>query len=468
LGDNFQFGGGASESAMHPVVLAITLAALVAILFLRRNYAIAAVTVPVFLTSFGEQRVVGGLHLFVIRIIILGGMLRLAKARSGVAFTALEKTFFVWAFFRGVTFILLFKQMGAVTAQLAFWLDAYGGYMLFRYAIRDKQGVIHALKVLSGVAAVLAVCMSFEFITRVNLFNYISSHSVTPWIRDGKVRAQGTFANSITAGTFGATLFPLFVWLWRTNASRFWGAIGVVSATGITVASVASTAFSAYLGGIFALCMWPLRKQMREVRWGIVFATVVLAMVMKAPIWYLVAKVDFVGGHGWDRGYLIDQFAQHWTNWWLLGTADNASWGNDTWDACNQFVAEGLGGGLVSLVLFIMMLSRSFSMIGIARAGAEGNPQRTWFFWCFGAALFSHVIAFFGIDYFDNLRVWWFLFLALISAACAEPDVRAEPVRTAASRERWFVDENSHTDAAEEVPVWVTHTSCETPQTFGS
>jgi hypothetical protein len=37
--------------------------------------------------------------------------------------------------------------------------------------------------------------------------------------------------------------------------------------------------------------------------------------------------------------------------------------------------------------------------------------------WFLGAALFSHVIAYFGITYFDNTQVAWYTLLAIISAA---------------------------------------------------
>lgn len=441
---------------MHPVVLGITLLAVIVILFLRRSYAPAAILVPLFLTPFGEQLLVGGFHLFVFRCIVFAGLTRMIVSRRRVPFTAFEKTFFLWAFFRGITFILLFRATGAAIAQVAFWLDAYGGYLLFRYAIEDREDLLRTLKVLSIVAAVLAVCMSFESLTRVDVFSYINGRAIIPWIRDGRVRAQSVFSNSITAGTFGATLLPLFFWMWKSYVPRVWGAVGLVAATGIVITSVASTAVSAFLGGILALCCWPLRKQMRRVRWGIVIVVVALALAMKAPIWYLVAKVDFVGGHGWDRGYLIDQFAQHWSSWWLLGTADNASWGNDTWDACNQFVAEGLGGGLVSLILFITLLKRGFGIIGKARASSQGNREQEWFFWCLGAALFAHLIAFFGIDYFDNLRIWWFAFLAMISAAVARAGVATEPSPDTAVpvEDVWLLNADSRDAANVEVPAF--------------
>src|SRR5208283_5298533 len=99
-----------------------------------------------------------------------------------------------------------------------------------------------------------------------------------------------------------------------------------------------------------------------------------------------------------DRSILIDVTVRHFFDWWLVGTNDNGNWGFFTWDACNQFVAEGLSGGLAALVLFIVVLRRSFGAIGRCRRTVEGH-RNEWLFWSLGAALFSHVIVFLGCDY---------------------------------------------------------------------
>jgi hypothetical protein len=75
-----------------------------------------------------------------------------------------------------------------------------------------------------------------------------------------------------------------------------------------------------------------------------------------------------------------------------------------------------LQGGVFTMLLFFAILSRSFGMLGQKRKQAEGTIQE-WYFWCLGAALFAHVICFLGIDYFDQTRTLWFVFLAMISAA---------------------------------------------------
>ena len=47
----------------------------------------------------------------------------------------------------------------------------------------------------------------------------------------------------------------------------------------------------------------------------------------------------------------------------------------------------------------------------------EGSRRQEWYFWCLGSALYAHVMGFWGIDYFDLIRTWWYIFLAMIPAA---------------------------------------------------
>jgi len=417
------FGGGATASTMTPVVLVAMLLALVLVLVLPRKYAVAPILVIVFLTPSGQQILVGGFHFYVVRIIILAGALRLlaVKLSTGKPIFAgglngIDKAFCLWLMVRGIAGMLLFRQSAAVVNQLGLWLDAFGIYFVIRHFLQDSDDIFRATKEFVSVAAILAVCLFYEYLTRVNLFSYIAGHVIVPWIRNGRVRAQGVFGNSITAGAFGATLLPLFFWLWKSGKAKLWSLIGLAASTIVALTSVASTPITGYLAGILALCLWPIRRQMRSVRWGIVFAVLGLALVMNAPVWFVITKINVAGGDSWDRANLIEQTVRHFADWWLWGTKDNANWGDFTWDQCNQFAAEALQGGLATLVLFVTVIRRAFGRIGQCRKLMEGDRQE-WFFWCLGAALFAHIIIFLGVDYFDQTRTLWFIFLAMISAA---------------------------------------------------
>jgi hypothetical protein len=202
---------------------------------------------------------------------------------------------------------------------------------------------------------------------------------------------------------------------------------GAASAAIITITSASSTPILAFGAGILGIALWPLRNHLRILRWGMVAILAVLHLTMKAPVWFLVARVDLVGGSsGFHRAMLIDQFITHFFDWWLIGTNSNGNWGWDMWDTCNQFVTEGYTGGVATFACFIILLWLCFSRLGKARRASRKDKKIERFYWLLGVTLFSHVVAFFGIVYFDQTRVAWFALLAMITAVTA-------PVRALAS-----------------------------------
>ena len=85
------------------------------------------------------------------------------------------------------------------------------------------------------------------------------------------------------------------------------------------------------------------------------------------------------------------------------------------WDLSDQFVAEAEMGGMVTLVCFIAMISRSFSKLGTMRKQLDRKKQ--WLIWSLGSVMLAHLFAYFGVAYWDQTQIWWFAFLAMISAA---------------------------------------------------
>jgi hypothetical protein len=425
--EHFQFGGGLHETLLHPIVLIAMVVAVALILFLPRKYVLVPVLVTSFLIPLGQQVFLGGFHVFVLRIIILFGCVRMLwtklSSRTDVAsggFNSVDKAFVLWAIFRALATIALFASMAAVTGECGFLWDVLGGYFLLRFLIRDCEDITRAAKVLALIAIVVAFGMLNEKLHSQNIFGYLGGVPIIPVVRQGSIRAQGPFEHPILAGTFGATLVPLFFWLWKIGKSKFLAAVGVIASSVIALAAVSSTAVMALVAGIFAICFWPFRKKMRQIRWGILILLISLHLVMKAPVWFLIARVDVLSGStSYQRAQLIDEFVHHFGDWWLVGSYESEDWGTDMWDHTNQFVAEGEQGGLVTLICFIALISLSFGRIGKARKAVEGDREKEWYLWILGAALFSHIVGYFGISYFDQTRMSWYAVLAMISAATA-------------------------------------------------
>jgi hypothetical protein len=427
---NIRFGGGPSLSVLHPLVAVAMIIAVILILTLARKSVIVPLLLSLMLVPKGQQIVVAALHFNVYRIVILAALARLAMAsrpRFPAGFTFMDRIVTIWAIAYYVMNNLLYLQTQATIKATGDLLDALGGYFVIRFLITDMEDIRRAIKVLVSVAIVNAVCMLNEQRTGYDLFSLLGGMPEETF-RDGKIRSQGAFEVFITAGAYGATVMPLFIWLFSQAGLKVRALLGMLAATVMAVTCFASTTLTAYAAGILGLCLWPIRKNMRLVRWSIVLVLLGLQVVMNGPVWSILEHVDLTGSSSsYHRYMLIDNLIRHFSEWWLIGTTNNGSWGWMMWDASNQYVAYALSGGLLTLVLFIALISKSFARLGKARKLIQGNKKQEWLLWCLGAAVFSHVVAFFGIGYFDQVQFAWFTLLSFISVAVFEANHSVAP-----------------------------------------
>ena len=426
---HLRFGGGATETVLNPLVLLLVLILGVLVLVWPRRKIIAPVIAAFVLIPTDQVLLIGGLHFPMLRFLALFGIARLAwekiSSKGKIFSGGLNKIDIAVISFALVTALagtLLFRELGALIFQLGNVYTIFSVYFLLRYLIRDERDIICAFRALAYVAAVVAVVMAWEVATGRNPYAILggarASDYATAMARGDRFRARGCFEHPILAGTFGAILVPLFVLLWQNSKrNRVIAVIGIVSATVITLASNSSTPILAYAGGVLAVCMWPLRNQMRIVRWAIVTTVVCLHLVMKAPVWHLIARIDVSGGSSsYHRFMVVDQCIRHFSDWWLVGVKSTFEWGWDMWDTANQYVAICDTSGLLPFVLFIATIVYGFKYLGKAMRIAA-TKQHQLFLWALGSALFANVVAFMGISYADQIIVIWYGLLASISAA---------------------------------------------------
>ena len=125
----------------------------------------------------------------------------------------------------------------------------------------------------------------------------------------------------------------------------------------------------------FGMALFPLRHFMSWIRWAVVFGLVVLHFVMNNPVWHLLARINLVGGTGWYRYKMIDEFVNRFGEWWLIGTAEYEGWWQYGFEAItNQYVLEGVQGGLITLVLFLAFIAMAFR--GVGRIGRAAGARR--------------------------------------------------------------------------------------------
>jgi hypothetical protein len=425
--ENIRFGGGATETLLHPVVAVLMLIAVVLILTLRREKVIAPFLLAFFTIPVGQVVLVGSVHFTVLRILILVGLARMALSRrssSGDAFpdgfNALDRAVVLWTVSALTIISMQWMDSQALVKNLGDLLDALGGYLVVRFLIPDGKAIQRTIKVLAGICAIQGACMINEQIVHVNVFGLLGGLPLAVTVRDGHIRSQGVMG-CINAGVFAGVLIPLFIWLWTEGKPRMAACAGLAGATAMVITSNSSTSLLAAAGSLLGLAFWSLRTKMRVIRWGLVLTLVALHLVMHGPVWSLIARTDLTGSSsGYHRYYLVDNLIRHFSDWWLLGYRHYNDWGWEMWDTCNQFVAVALTGGLLTLALYILILKRSFAAIGNARKQVSGNRKQEWLLWCLGSALFASVVASFGINFMAQLLMLLFPLLACISVASFE------------------------------------------------
>jgi hypothetical protein len=90
--------------------------------------------------------------------------------------------------------------------------------------IRSHEDIYRAIKCLAVVALILGVLMVYEYLTLQNAFGWLGGVNAIPSLREGHARAQGPFQHALMAGTFAATLLPLFALLWRKAQAKLFAA----------------------------------------------------------------------------------------------------------------------------------------------------------------------------------------------------------------------------------------------------
>ena len=90
------------------------------------------------------------------------------------------------------------------------------------------------------------------------------------------------------------------------------------------------------------------------------------------------------------------------------------------WDTANVFVGTAEASGLLALILFMALFSRAFRAIGNARATFEADRAKQFELWTIGCVVFTQLMIFAGVDYFDQTRIVWFLILCIVIAMTGE------------------------------------------------
>jgi len=424
---------------MNGIGLSFTVIAGALILCLPLRLAILPLLLAAAYMTRGQALDLGGASLTVLRVLVPIGLIRVMLRGESLAngWNAIDGMMILWAV------VLLgtspWHQFGAWQFRSGLVWSDLGCYFLLRVFLAEPADVERAFKLVCLVMAPVAVFMLFEKATGTNLFGVLGGVHETALVREGNVRASGPFVHPILAGTAGATIFGMAACLWRRD--RNVSLLGLFAGGGIVAACASSGPVLMVLFILLGMLMWPLREQMRLVRWASFASILALAAVMKDPVYFLMARIDISGGsQGYYRAQLIRSSIEHLDEWWLAGTDYTRHWmqtgihANDRHaDITNHFLAMGVMGGLPLMLVFAAIIVVAFRGVGRALDGLRGdaNHRQAFLAWTLGALLFGHLMNFMSISLFDQS----ILFLHIVLAAIGAMQVRAQaPERAAMHR----------------------------------
>ncbi len=430
--------GGFDETLVHPLGIIAVFVLVLFVLFSDRKKAIAPLFIAAASIPMAQRLIVAGVDFTMLRILLLGYFARVVMRREyrSIRWNRLDTAMLGWCFSVSAVMLLAEPGLGILVNRLGWSFDMLGVYFLVRFLVRSWSDVKSAASALAVLSLPIAILFAFEWATAYNVFSIFGGVRAETWVRDGRLRCQGAFSHPILAGTFWAAALPL-IWTLRKDKT-FLMRLGTVCSLFIVAACSSSTPVLSVLVAVTGVALFPLRRHRTKMWIGLFVVLASVHVVMKAPVWHLMARADFTGGStGWHRYRIFDAFVENFSEWYLVGEPDPLSWG--VWemrDVTNMYIAQGLNGGLLGLLAFLVVLVFAFGNVGRAlNFGAIARSlKHQWICWCIGVAIFLHSVTFFGIGYFGQMKVMLYVELSL--AACIYVFARRDSLKQRALKQK--------------------------------
>lgn len=408
---------------MNPIGVVFTLIASAFIATLPRRLAPIPLLLGALFITRDQILMVGPAHFTVVQILITVGMIRALARGEWIAggMNNVDRALILWAIWMYGS--SAFHASGAWVFRAGVLWTNLGSYFLFRVFIQNDEDVKSVFKVLFVLLVPVAILMLLENRTGRDYIAALGGVTEFAEFREGRFRAHGAFGHAILAGTAGAGCFPMALYLWESH--RKFSLLGLFGAGGMVFSASSSGPLMMLLFSILGLLFWNIRIYLQVCRRLALVTLIVLDMVMKAPVYFLMARIDITGGStGYYRAQLIRSSIEHLHEWWSVGTDYTRHWmatgqhaNEQHADITNHFLAMGVSGGLLLILLFIIVLVVAFNLVGKTLRENENAPvDHCYLSWTLGATLFGYVWVFFSISLFDQSVVFFHLILASISA----------------------------------------------------
>jgi hypothetical protein len=408
------FSGGATMA--HPIGIAALLICCSLILFSKKETVVPAILVLVFIIPSAQRVVVFSLDFSFLRIAILSALLRMWIKGEGrqAKLVYSDNILMLWMLWSVVSYGFLFESFGSAVARAGYMIEAVGAYFVGRFYVSSWAGVKRVVLFIGYSAMPILVLFLVERTTGRNMFSIFGGIGEFTFIRDGSMRCQGPFSHPIMAGLFWASILPWFAVVWvRQEIPKLRLVFIAVSILFIIINTASSTPLMAVILSFAGIILFYFRRGLPLLRLLALFVLFLAELTMEKGAAHLLSRINVVSGStGWYRYYLIDEAKKHFGEWWLVGIKSTAHWGAEILpivDITNQYILEGIRGGVLSLILFFLFLISMFKLIGKALRASAADSDR-WIYWGGGVVLFVHAISFLSVSYFGQMVASFFIF----------------------------------------------------------
>jgi hypothetical protein len=352
-----------------------------------------------------QRLIVADLNFPVLRILILFVMLRfvIRNEIQAIQWNNFDKLYLAWKIIGTIVYVLLWGNLHALVYKCGEMYDSIGFYWIFRMNIKSFDNISAIIKAFAAFAIISAPFTAAEKIFHSSVYSFFGP--VGAGFHRGRYQCAGPFPHFIIMGVFWASLLPLFYSRIKEKLRPGFYWIAILSALSCIYYSAASTPIMTVVAIIIFWMMYPVRINGKGIFGFVCFLVLTLHLVMKAPVWHLMSRVDVFGGStGWFRYHLFDEFIKHISDWFFLGTESTHAWGEGLEDVTNQYILEAVRGGFLTMFIFIMILYKAVKITGRYSLLGEDTNKR-FISWGICVTLLGHIITFWGVSYFGQIEM---------------------------------------------------------------
>lgn len=414
----------ADRTILSPQVGVFLLLLSLFVMWTRREYVMVALIVGLNSIPEGVRIYLLGMNFPAIRILIILALLRVVLRReaAGSHLTKLDKVVVFYSVVSLFAHYLRTPSLGSIVTELGATIDRLGAYAVVRFMVRSHGDLRLVAWTFATLAFLVAAGILYESRGGIDLISRIGGISRFPTLRGGRFRAQGPYPHSILAGALWATVFPLIVgYRKRSGTGSVLMSLAIPVVVLIVYLTASSTPLMALLVGVVATLLYYQRDIVSPLVITAAAAILLLAIFWWHPPWFLYTKINPTGDSAtYFRYVLVDSFVRHWRDWWLIGATETYTWRIGLGDLglsdlVNQFVAEGVGGGVLQLGSFVAAIAVGFRyltrLVGAARDAEDRRAS-----WQVGVSLLVHVCNFLGVSYYGQVTFSWWMTLAFCAS----------------------------------------------------